>query len=104
MYVLTVTKKTVVLDEFTTTLTDFRNGIQNLHFAHINRKKGRTCRACHEMHASDQEKHIRKEIPFSPFWSYSIVFTKTPTGGKCVVGCHKPRVYDRENPVDRKEW
>ncbi|MBI4651545.1 hypothetical protein HY745_09745 [Candidatus Desantisbacteria bacterium] len=97
-------QKTVVLDEFTTTLTDFRNGSQNLHYAHVNRKKGRSCRACHEMHSSDQEKHIRKEIPFSEFWSYSILFTKTPTGGKCVVGCHKPRAYDRENAIDRKEW
>jgi hypothetical protein len=33
-------------------LTGFRNGKQNLHFAHVNKEKGRTCRACHEKHAS----------------------------------------------------
>jgi hypothetical protein len=26
-------------------------------------------------------------------------YTKTPTGGRCVVGCHKPKEYDRVNPI-----
>lgn len=97
-------KKTVVLEPFTATLTDFRNGKKNMHYVHVNKKKGRTCRACHEAHASTQEKHIRLEVPFSPYWNYKVEFTKTPTGGRCIVGCHKPRDYDRENPVPENEW
>ena len=46
----------------TTLYTKFRNGSRNLHFVHVaNGRKGRTCRVCHEPHASDGEKLIRKE-------------------------------------------
>lgn len=92
--------KDIALNEFTTKLTDFRNGDHNMHFLHVNKDpKGRSCKACHEVHAGDQEKHIRKEVPFGKSWKLPINFTKTPTGGRCVVGCHKPKDYDRVNPV-----
>lgn len=92
--------KDIALNEFTTKLTDFRNGDQNMHFLHVNKDpKGRSCKACHEVHAGDQEKHIRKEVPFGKSWKLPINYTKTPTGGRCVVGCHKPKDYDRVNPV-----
>jgi predicted CXXCH cytochrome family protein len=78
-------------------LTSFRDGSYNLHFFHVNNEKGRTCTACHDPHASDQAKHIRYEVPFGA-WSYPINFTKTPTGGRCVVGCHAPKKFDRQNP------
>ncbi|MEK7995180.1 MAG: cytochrome c3 family protein, partial [Planctomycetota bacterium] len=42
---------TLVLDKQTTALTDFRNGNENLHYVHVNQERGRTCRACHEVHA-----------------------------------------------------
>jgi hypothetical protein len=29
-------------------------------------------------------------------------FTQTKNGGTCVVGCHKPKDYDRVNPVKYK--
>jgi hypothetical protein len=32
-------------------------------------------------------------------WSYPINFTEAENGGTCVVGCHKPKDYDRLNPV-----
>ena len=57
------------------------------------------CKACHEVHAGSQLKHIRNEVPFGDMWSYPISFTKTDTGGGCVVGCHKPLDYDRDTPV-----
>jgi predicted CXXCH cytochrome family protein len=82
----------------TTELTNFRNGSRNLHYLHVVSKKGRTCRACHEVHAGNQPKHIRAEIPFG-MWSYSIEFTLKKTGGSCVVGCHKPKSYDRVKEV-----
>ncbi|MCP3905077.1 MAG: cytochrome C [Planctomycetes bacterium] len=91
----------LVYDSRTTALTNFRNGDVNLHYLHVNReKKGRTCRACHETHASNSEKHIRDSVPFgSGGWKLPIGFEKTETGGSCSPGCHKPYGYDRDAPV-----
>lgn len=94
--------KQLVYDARTTTLTGFRNGDLNLHFLHVNReKKGRTCRACHETHASKKQKHIRESVPFgSGGWELPIGYEKTDSGGSCAPGCHKPFGYDRVNPVE----
>jgi predicted CXXCH cytochrome family protein len=81
----------------TTSLTDFRDGDYNLHFFHVNNAKGRVCTACHDAHASNQAKHVRYEVPFGA-WSYPVSLTKTLTGGRCVVGCHAPKEYDRQQP------
>ena len=89
--------KEIAKNKFTSTLTNFRDGEYNLHFYHVNMKKGRNCVACHDAHASSQAKHIRKEVPFGS-WSYPVALTKTETGGTCVVGCHAPKTYDRKNP------
>jgi hypothetical protein len=70
-----------------------------MHFLHVNKEKGRSCKACHEVHAGNQDKHVRKEVPFGGSWKLPVNFTKTPNGGSCVVGCHKPKAYDRTNPV-----
>lgn len=92
--------KDIALKPETTDLTNFRNGDRNLHFVHVNKqKKGRSCKACHEVHAGSQQKHIREEVPFGNNWSYPIRYTQTATGGTCVVGCHKTFTYDREKPV-----
>ncbi len=88
--------KDIALDSVTTTLTDFRNGDINLHYKHVNKPyKGRSCKACHDVHASNQAKHIRTSVPFGKNWSYPITYTKTDDGGTCVVGCHKPQTYSR---------
>ncbi len=91
----------IARDRETTTLTDFRDGNRNLHFLHINSRKGRSCKACHDIHASDQEKHIRRSVPFGPMYEYPIQFTKTQDGGGCLVGCHKPRKYSRSSTSNR---
>lgn len=89
-----------VLTEQTTNLTDFRNGNENLHYLHINKpEKGRTCRACHATHGSDLPKHIADWAKFGQ-WEMPIRYEKTATGGSCDSGCHGPRAYDRETPVD----
>ncbi len=77
--------------------TNFRNGNINLHYLHVQVKgKGRSCKACHEVHAGNQELHIRASVPFgSGGWELPIQYTKTKNGGTCVVGCHKPKTYDR---------
>ena len=92
--------KDIALDELTTTLTDFRNGNQNLHYLHVHKtRKGRSCKACHEVHASNQARHIRTEVPYGKVWSYPIKYTEMENGGTCVVGCHKPKDYNRAEPV-----
>ena len=82
-------------------LTDFRNGDRNLHHVHVNReRKGRTCRACHETHASSRDKHIRDSVPFGEGgWELPIGFERRANGGSCAPGCHTPYAYDRVDPV-----
>jgi predicted CXXCH cytochrome family protein len=84
----------------TTIYTKFRNGNRNLHFVHVaNKQKGRTCRICHEAHAADQEKLIRKDGYQFGEWKIPINFKIGSTGGSCAPGCHRAFVYDREKPV-----
>ncbi len=79
----------------TATLTNFRNGDRNLHFVHVNKEtKGRTCRACHDTHASNLPRHMTDKVPFGG-WDIPINFELLPTGGACAPGCHKARAYDR---------
>jgi len=82
----------------TETLTDFRDGTQNLHFLHVNKQeKGRSCRACHQVHASSQERHIRLTVPYGKLnWELPVNFTATEHGGSCEVGCHSPKEYSRK--------
>jgi predicted CXXCH cytochrome family protein len=90
----------LVKEARTDRLTNFRNGKTNLHFLHVNRRKGRTCRACHATHASKKPFHITESVPFGKRgWPIPINFEKTDTGGSCLPGCHKKYVYDRVTPV-----
>lgn len=89
--------------EETTLYTAFRNGNRNLHFTHVSdKRKGRTCRICHEPHGSDGQKMINDQG--SPFgdWRVPIHFKSTETGGSCAPGCHRPFNYDRNTPVNYK--
>ncbi len=85
--------------ERTTTLTGFRDGDRNLHYVHVAGRLGRTCRACHEVHASDLPFHMRESVPYGPNdWELPINFEKTPTGGSCAPGCHLEMAYDNTRP------
>ncbi|TSK05028.1 MAG: cytochrome C [Geobacter sp.] len=96
-------QKNIASQEYTTTLTGFRNGEQNLHFVHVNKAvKGRTCRACHDAHATNNPKHVRDAVPFSK-WQLPIGFKKSANGGACLPGCHQLFRYDRLNPVVNKQ-
>lgn len=87
----------IAVHELTNSLTDFRDGERNLHFLHVNKQeKGRSCRACHQVHASSQSKHVRTSVPYGTMdWELPVEFTKTEKGGSCVVGCHAPKQYTR---------
>ena len=87
--------KSIVQTPTTAELTNFRNGKINLHFKHVRQEKGRTCRACHETHASNFPKHIREKVPFGS-WEFPLNYIKTDTGGSCAPGCHKIKRYDRD--------
>ncbi|NOZ03554.1 MAG: hypothetical protein GXO92_02975 [FCB group bacterium] len=86
--------ETNVLDKNTTKLTNFRDGSRNLHYLHVNRKKGRTCRACHQTHASNHPFHIRDTVPFGR-WQLPINYVAAENGGSCSPGCHKLKEYKR---------
>jgi predicted CXXCH cytochrome family protein len=76
-------------------LTLFRDGEKNLHWQHVNQQKGRTCRACHEVHASKEAFHVRESVPYGRGgWTLPINFKPTPTGGSCAPGCHEERQYE----------
>jgi len=90
-----------IMSEISTTGTGFRNGNKNLHNKHIKAKKGRSCEACHAIHASNQEFHIRPDVPFGTGgWKLPVNYTKTLTGGSCIIGCHREMAYDRKKPID----
>jgi predicted CXXCH cytochrome family protein len=95
-------EKTLVLEPRTTTLTNFRNGDQNLHYLHVHKAvKGRTCRACHDPHATNNPKHIRDSVPFGR-WDLPLNFNISPDGGSCQPGCHQRFTYDRKNAVKNR--
>ncbi len=84
-----------VVSEPETELTSFRDGSRNLHFLHVNRERGRTCRACHEVHASQQDHHIREGVPYGPGgWILKLNYTRTATGGQCARTCHETKTYN----------
>ncbi len=78
-------------------VTEFRDKERNLHFIHVNKEsRGRTCRACHEVHASANPFHMRDAAPFGPYgWEIEVNHTRLTGGGSCSPGCHEARVYDR---------
>lgn len=79
----------------TTTATQFRNGEKNLHYVHVNKvERGRTCRACHEIHASTQRHQIRDAVPYGKSrWMLKVNFTQRADGGSCTGTCHSTRSY-----------
>jgi predicted CXXCH cytochrome family protein len=82
-----------------TTLTQFRNGPRNLHYAHVTEPaNGRSCRACHTTHAATGPGQLRATVDYGR-WSIPIDYEPSDTGGTCAAGCHRARSYDRDNPV-----
>jgi predicted CXXCH cytochrome family protein len=94
----------MVQSERGTGLTRFRNGDLNLHWLHVNRKKGRTCRACHEVHASKNPFHMRDSVPFgNAGWALEIRYEASADGGRCAPGCHRVQTYERGDDAAETE-
>ncbi len=79
----------------TTTLTGFRDGKRNMHYLHVHKEdRGRTCRACHEVHASVQPHQIRDGVPYGKSgWVLKINYEQTAKGGNCAKTCHTAKSY-----------
>jgi predicted CXXCH cytochrome family protein len=57
----------VAAEPETRTLTNFRDGSRNLHHLHVNKAdRGRTCRSCHEVHASRQPQGVGAQDQLRP--------------------------------------
>ena len=77
--------------------TGFRDGERNLHYLHVNKQKGRSCKLCHEIHGGTQARLVADSVAFGT-WKLPLKFVKTETGGGCSPGCHKMSSYDRQTP------
>jgi predicted CXXCH cytochrome family protein len=97
-------EETILAQPLTTTLTQFRNGNTNLHYIHVHKdERGRTCRACHEVHASKQKHQIRDAVPYgSKGWMLKVNYPQLPNGGMCDKTCHGERTYTNSVPVKLK--
>ncbi len=87
-------------EPYTEAATKFRNGNLNLHFRHVNRDKGRTCRACHDHHAAPNPKLIRDRVPFGERFITLENVELTETGGQCGPTCHQLVKYDRIEAIE----
>lgn len=88
----------------TTIYTKFRDGKRNLHYLHVsNTRKGRSCRACHQPHASNGPKLVNEEGAAFGSWRIPLRLVLTPTGGSCAPGCHRRTAYDRQQPINGKQ-
>ncbi|MBI5559120.1 MAG: cytochrome c3 family protein [Deltaproteobacteria bacterium] len=89
-------KRDLLMFPDTSYSTEFRNGMVNLHYLHVNKtNRGRSCKLCHGMHGADQPKLMADRVSFGN-WRMPVGFAKTETGGSCAPGCHEPRLYDRK--------
>ena len=94
----------LVTAEKTTTATRFRDGDRNLHFLHVNKPdRGRTCRACHEVHAAQRTYQIRESVPYGKNgYMLKVNFEKHTDGGSCSQTCHTARTYTNAMPTAAK--
>lgn len=92
-------KENKITERFTTDddITKFRDGDINLHNLHVNDRKGRACRACHDEHASKNKHLIRDYTDFNSV-KFPLRFVDAPNGGSCAPACHKKFEYDRSTP------
>lgn len=88
--------KNLLLEDHTYEATRFRDGERNLHALHVKGDQGRTCRACHNTHASKNKAMVRETSPYGQ-WMLPINFIPSETGGSCAPGCHKPKSYTRSD-------
>ncbi|MDD5758644.1 MAG: cytochrome c3 family protein [Desulfobulbaceae bacterium] len=93
--------KGLLTSQTTDSDTSFRNGKKNLHYLHAAiPQKGRTCKTCHEAHASNGPKLINQTGSSFGEWQMSISFSTSGPGGSCMPGCHRKMEYNRDREID----
>ena len=60
----------------------------------MNKEQGRTCTACHTVHASRFEQQICDSVTFGD-WQLPINYKPNEAGGSCAPGCHRAQTYTR---------
>lgn len=80
--------------------TNFRDGLTNLHFIHINGDKGRNCTMCHDIHGAAGDRLIRDRVVFGR-WEMKIDFELSENGGACLTACHAKKIYDRTLAIEK---
>ena len=84
--------------------TGFADGTRNLHALHLRNRvsqselgtrvqPGITCRNCHDPHATESPKLIRRVLDCNGVPCLQIEFKKIGAGGKCLGGCHINQSY-----------
>ena len=91
--------RNLLLEDHTWEATRFRDGEKNLHAFHVKGEQGRTCRACHNTHASKSPAMVRESSPYGQ-WMLPLNFEMTEFGGSCAPGCHKAATYTRSDPPE----
>jgi len=84
----------MILVDSSTAVTGFRNGALNLHSVHIRGDKGRSCSACHNVHAASNRHLVRDKVKFGN-WSMPMNYIVQDEGGSCAPGCHGVKEYKR---------
>ncbi len=94
-----------IIEALESDFTGFRREKKNVHYKHVVAEaRGRSCRACHSVHASSQSFHIRESVPFGTSgWELPLNFTESPLGGSCQKTCHEMRVYSRGDDAPGSE-
>lgn len=92
--------RNMIVESMATGVTQFRDSERNFHYLHVAKPKNRGCRVCHQTHAARQAALFRDDTPFGTAgWKLPLKLTVTWDGGSCVVGCHKPRSYERGRSI-----
>lgn len=84
----------LMLNEFTTDATNFRNGNVNMHYLHIKGEKGRSCNTCHDSHGAKGKFLINDKVSFGTM-ELDMNFVVKEFGGSCATVCHAEKGYDR---------
>lgn len=87
----------LVLEETTTSATQFRNGSRNLHNVHIvQADQAASCTQCHAVHATDTPRLIAQKVSYQGSdWLMDMNFELRADGGSCGPGCHETLSYTR---------
>jgi len=89
-------EESLAADKFTESSTAFRMGKRNFHYSHLHKRRGITCKACHDPHGTAQERLVRQDGPSGEEgWNSRMTFLTDSSGGRCIGGCHKDISYRR---------